>query len=55
MTWVTNSSEAARKLRAIDRAYAAARDAAANLPLAQKIEAYRKAKTDRENAYRALD
>lgn len=51
--WLTNDPEVARRLNAADRAYNTARDNAAALPLAAKIEALRAAKTARIAAYRA--
>ena len=53
MTWVTNDKEAAKALRKADRRYEAAKLAAAELPLAQKIEALRAAKADRAAEYEA--
>ena len=50
MTWRPNDPETARKLKAIDRKRARARAAAQNLPLAQKIEAYRAADRARDDA-----
>ena len=54
MTWLTNCPEAAEALCKADANYAAARKAGAGLPLAEKIAAYRKAKEDREEAYRRV-
>jgi hypothetical protein len=52
--WLTNDPEAAEALRKADRDWEAARAAGANLPLAEKIEAYRKAKDARREAYDAV-
>ena len=54
MTWVTNDPEAAKLLKRANRKYVAARLAAANLPLADKITAYAKAKSDKQAAYDAV-
>ena len=51
MTWVTNIPAVAKKLRAADRAYAAAREKAKDLPLAEKVYAYRVAKENLELTY----
>lgn len=47
MDWLTNDPTAARRLRAADRRHDAARKAAAHLPLADKVAAYRVAKLAR--------
>jgi hypothetical protein len=52
--WLTNDPEAAKKLRKIDAEYERARAAASGLPLAEKVEAYRKAKEVRQKAYDQL-
>ncbi len=54
ITWMTNDLKAADALRAADAAWEAARKAAENLPLAEKIEAYRAAKDARRDAYDAV-
>jgi hypothetical protein len=54
MDWLTNDLQAAEALRAADRQWEAARKAAENLPLAEKIEAYRAAKDARREAYDAV-
>jgi hypothetical protein len=54
LRWLTNDPNAAAKLRAIDAAYWAARDAAAHLPLALKIIAYREAEAVSRAAYDAV-
>lgn len=53
--WITNSPDDAEKLKAADAAWQAARNAAQHLPLAEKVAAYRKAKTDRQAAYDAIN
>lgn len=53
-TWLTNSSDAARKLRAADKAFDRAMAAAANLKLADKVIAIREAKAARQAAYDAV-
>lgn len=50
-TWITNIPSVAKKLCAADRAYAAARAAAIDLPLAEKVYAYQRAKDARALAY----
>lgn len=50
-TWITNIPSVAKKLRAADRAYEAARAAAINLPLAEKVHAYQMAREARALAY----
>lgn len=52
--WLTNDPETAEKLRAADRRYKHARDAAMALPLADKIEAYRAAKVRKDADYAAI-
>ena len=54
MDWLTNDLQAAEALRAADRQWEAARKAVENLPLAEKIEAYRAAKDARREAYDAV-
>lgn len=49
--WITNDRAAARKLRRADEQFTAARARAADLPLAEKVEAYRAAKAALEAAY----
>ena len=49
--WITNNPETAKLLRAIDAEEAAEREAAKDLPLAEKVEAYRKAKHRRQDAH----
>ena len=50
--WTTNDPEAAKALKDADRRYDAARRKASALPLAEKIEALRKARETRDKAYR---
>ena len=50
-TWLTNDPQAATRLRAADDAFAAARQAASKLPLAEKITALREAEKARVAAY----
>lgn len=52
--WVTNSPEAAAKLKAADRAYDQAKAAARGLRLAVMIVALRTAKATRDAAYQAV-
>ncbi len=52
--WLTNDPEAAAKLAAADRQWEADRKAAESLPLAEKVEAYRRAKDARREAYDAV-
>lgn len=52
--WITNDLEVAATLRSIDDNYKAARAAAVNLPLLEKVEAYRKAREVRDEAYAEL-
>ena len=54
MDWLTNHPEAARALRKADQEWEAARKVAESLPLAEKVEAYRKAKDARREAYDAV-
>lgn len=49
--WLTNDPDAAAILRAADRRYARARARAKNLPLAEKVAAYARAKTERQVTY----
>ncbi len=53
-SWISNDPQAIKALRAADRAYEKAQAAAANLPLAEKIEAYRAARCARQAAYNDL-
>lgn len=53
-SWISNDPVATKALKAADRAYDKARTAAANLPLADKIEAYRAAREARQKAYNDL-
>ncbi len=52
--WITNDPAAAKALKAADKAHDKARALAANLPLADKIIAYRAAKDARAAAYDKL-
>lgn len=52
--WLTNCPGVAAKLRAADEAYKAQREAAANLPLVEKVKAYSLAKVTRQNAYNLI-
>lgn len=52
--WITSDPAIAAQLRDVDRQYDAARKAAAQLPLAQKVEALRAAKAARADAYHAI-
>lgn len=52
--WLTNDSNVAKALIAIDKKYNAAREAASYLPLDQKVIAYREARQTRQAAYSAL-
>jgi hypothetical protein len=52
--WLTNDPEAARALRAADKAHDKARAKAINLPLAEKVKAYRQAKDIKIAAYAAI-
>ena len=52
--WITNSPEAARRLKAADAAYDRRVAAASRLLLADKIEAIRVARIIRDAAYRAV-
>ena len=54
MNWLTNDPQAAAALAKADREWEAARKAAEGLPLAEKVEAYRKAKDARREAYDAV-
>jgi hypothetical protein len=54
MDWLTNIPEAATALTAADNAWRTARKAAEHLPLTEKVEAYRAAKTARDFAYLAV-
>ncbi len=49
--WITNNPETAKLLRSIDAQEKADREAARNLPLAQKVEAFRLAKKRRQDAH----
>ena len=51
LAWLTNDPQVAAQLRAADDAFAAARQAASKLPLAEKITALREAKKARVAAY----
>lgn len=51
MTWLTNDPEIAKRLTIIDELHADARFHAANLPLKEKLAAYRVADRQRANAY----
>ena len=53
MQWITNNASAAKALRNADKAHEAARQAAQNIPLADKINAYRAAKAAWLAAYDA--
>lgn len=53
-SWITNSPEAARALRAADERYRCARLLAGGLCLKEKIEALRAAKRAHEAAYDAV-
>ena len=53
-TWLTNSPEVAKRLRAIDRQYTKARALALPLAFHAKIEALRKAADDHQEAIGAL-
>jgi hypothetical protein len=53
-SWLTNSPEHTKQLKAADDARLAARNAAQNLPLAQKIEAYRRSDAEHAAAYEAV-
>lgn len=46
MDWLTNDRTIARKLLGAERKHQKAREAATDLPLAEKIAAYRKAKAE---------
>lgn len=48
--WLTNSPEAAKRLRDIDRKYRKAFEAARSLPFAAKRDALQKAKDDHQAA-----
>lgn len=54
MDWLTNNPDAAEALRRTDAEWEAAHKAAENLPLAEKIIAYRNAKDARREAYDAV-
>lgn len=49
--WMTNNRKVAQQLRAADYIYDAAKRAARNLPLAEKIVAVKLAKAERDKAY----
>lgn len=49
--WITNNPVAAKALTAADLAYERERAAARDLPLAEKVAAYKAAKDRREAAY----
>lgn len=52
--WVTNSPEAATKLKAADRAYDRVVACAAGMKLADKVLVIRAAKVARDRAYQAV-
>lgn len=52
--WLTNDPEMAKKLRAIDAQLTKAQAAAKALPLAQKVEALRRAKQAHTDAMEAF-
>lgn len=52
--WVSNDPEASSALRKTDKAYEAAKSQASRLPLAEKVDALRKAKEERQRAYNAV-
>lgn len=54
LDWVTNDPEAARLLRAVDRAYTRATAKAANWPLKEKVAAIRRARETRDASYQRV-
>ena len=52
-TWITNDPTVAEKLRAADKAFAEAGQAAQGLPLAEKLAAFNTARVAKLAAYRS--
>ena len=51
LDWLTNDPQAAAQLRAADAAFEVLKQAASRLPLVEKVEALRKAKTAQAKDY----